>query len=168
MIRKRYRGVPLWLWLLTAITLCFIWGNSMLPSTLSRAVVSHFKQLLKFIAPWLYESGGGNSGGGDGGNSTGTLKIGTILLRKSAHCLEYFLLGAELTLLLRVYTSQPWSMLALCGITAALMDETFQLFASGRSGEVGDMWIDLGGFLVGVVFVLLLRILLRCRPHKRI
>lgn len=33
-----------------------------------------------------------------------------------------------------------------------LADETFQLFTEGRSGQVGDVWLDISGLAAGSLF----------------
>ena len=65
------------------------------------------------------------------------------------------MLGVELTLLLRLWQHRPWSLLVLCGMSTALFDETIQLFVAGRSGQIRDVWIDLGGFCAGVLLSIL-------------
>ena len=83
------------------------------------------------------------------------------VLRKLAHGTEYLVLGVELTLLLRL-----WRLLALCGMSTALFDETIQLFVAGRSGQIRDVWIDLGGFCAGVLLSILVE-KLRTRKCKK-
>ena len=77
------------------------------------------------------------------------------VLRKLAHGTEYLVLGVELCLLL--IPEKPWTALALSGVMAALTDETIQLFVPERCGQIKDVWIDLGGFTVGVLVCLLIR-----------
>ena len=52
----------------------------------------------------------------------------------------------------------------LCGAAAALLDETIQLFAADRAGQIQDVWIDLGGFCTGVLICALIH---RRRRHKK-
>ncbi|MEG2857797.1 MAG: VanZ family protein, partial [Clostridia bacterium] len=73
-----------------------------------------------------------------------------------AHASEFALLAAELTILLRIMQRKPISLLILCGLSAALVDETLQLFIDGRAGMVLDIWIDFGGIIAGVVITLLI------------
>ena len=42
------------------------------------------------------------------------------------------------------------------GVLIAFCDETIQLFVPGRSGQVSDMWIDVSGYLLGMVCMLVL------------
>ena len=123
-----------------ALTLLFIWGNSLLPATASAALSQRVGQLLSQILHLPFTS--------DAGRGT---------LRKLAHGTEYLILGVELSLLLRPVPRRPGSLLILCGLSAALVDETIQLFVAGRAGAIRDVWIDLGGFLTGIILYLLIR-----------
>lgn len=76
------------------------------------------------------------------------------LVRKTAHFLEYALLGFLALCCLRVMTPHlekyvSWPL--LLGLAVALVDETIQLFVPGRSGMVADIWMDLGGVVAGVL-----------------
>ncbi len=117
---------------LSVLTLVFIWGNSLMPGTVSGAFSDWVGQVLARIF---------------GGVSLPETGHGT--LRKLAHGTEYLILGVELWLFLRHMLSRDWSLVGLCGVAAALVDETIQLFVPGRCGAVADVWIDLGGFCVG-------------------
>ncbi len=75
-------------------------------------------------------------------------------VRKSAHILEYILLGLWCALLLLRDGIRParYKFLALTGLFVPLIDETIQ-FWSGRTSLVGDIWLDLLSFSVGVFVV---------------
>ena len=47
-----------------------------------------------------------------------------------------------------------WGLLG--GVLTALTDESIQLFSSGRSGQVADVWIDTGGVLWGMLVMAVL------------
>lgn len=130
---------------LIVLTLCFIWGNSLMPGTISGA-----------ISDWVGRLFGGAI----------DTTAGHGVLRKLAHGTEYLVLGVELTLLLRLWQHRPWSLLALCGMSTALFDETIQLFVAGRSGQIRDVWIDLGGFCAGVLLSVLVKNL-RTRKYEK-
>ncbi len=121
---------------LTVLTLCFIWGNSLLPGTVSGAVSDWVGAVLSRIFGTALETDAGHG-----------------VLRKLAHGTEYLILGLELTALLRYLRQRPWSLVFLCGTGTALVDETIQLFVAERSGQLRDVWIDLGGFCVGVLIL---------------
>lgn len=75
-----------------------------------------------------------------------------IIVRKCAHMFEFFLLAVWVTLLLK----NKYPTILLCGIITALLDETIQLY-SGRSSRVADVWIDTLGFILGILFTVLIR-----------
>ena len=129
-------------WLtLTALTLLLIWGNSLLSGTVSGSISEWVKNLLNIPLT----------------DVTGSGMADDAVLRKVAHATEFALLGAELTVVLRVLWNKAGSLLLLCGMSATLLDETIQLFSAGRAGMVKDIWIDLGGFCLGVGLIWLLR-----------
>ena len=125
---------------LIVLTLCFIWGNSLMPATFSGAISGWAKNVLNAILGDM-----GNSGmSGDG------------VLRKIAHASEFAVLGLLLTNLMANKLRQELPLVALCGLSSALVDETIQLFSDGRAGLVKDIWIDCGGFCFGVLMVCLI------------
>ena len=126
------------LMILVALTLAFIWGNSLMPGRISGAISDWFGSVLSHVL----------------GGQVDTVH-GHGVLRKFAHGTEYLVLGVELCLLL--IPEKPWTTLALSGVMAALTDETIQLFVPERCGQIKDVWIDLGGFAVGVLLCLLIR-----------
>lgn len=86
-------------------------------------------------------------------------------VRKLAHFAEFFLSGFWFTLCLRVYTRHyirhiSWPL--LLGLLIANTDELIQLYVSGRSSSVRDVWIDFGGVCVGVGCALLLLLICSC------
>lgn len=79
------------------------------------------------------------------------------LLRKCAHFSEYFILGVlvEKSIQQIRICRKTWLGLPICVLVAAI-DETIQLFVSGRSGRAADVVLDSVGALCGVVFLLLM------------
>lgn len=121
------------------LTLIFIWGNSMMPAPISQAISRFAKEVVNFIISLFPGNGGFMSDalGGDG------------ILRKIAHATEFACLGIEFSALTRVNKKvKPYNCL-FWGAMVALFDETIQLFVPGRSSQVTDVWIDIGGFLLG-------------------
>ena len=117
---------------LLGLTLVFIWGNSLLPASVSGGISAFVKELLSRLFGLMEDTEG------DG------------LLRKLAHGLEFAALGAELLLIGRE-KKWPWSQIVLSGLAVSFLDETIQLFVEGRSGAIRDVWIDMGGFFFGVL-----------------
>ena len=72
-------------------------------------------------------------------------------VRKTAHFLEYTLLGMLLTLLLDSYRAR-WHWLSWAGCTLyAATDEIHQLFVAGRTGKWQDVLLDSSGALAGLL-----------------
>lgn len=127
------------LYVLFALTLLFIWGNSMMPASVSGAFSGFIKELLSKIFGIMEETAG------DG------------VLRKLAHGTEFAVLAVELCLIGK-YRIWPKAQVILCGLSVSLVDETIQLFVPGRNGAIRDVWIDMLGFFVGFgVCLLILR-----------
>ena len=121
---------------LTAVWLLVIWGHSLLPADMSRAESGRLFALLQAWLPWLTHH----------------------LLRKAAHFTEYAVLGA---LIFGAFPRRGHTAVALTafsGFLAAFVDETIQLFAPGRSGQISDVWLDFAGFALAQ---LILRLALR-------
>ncbi len=146
--------------LLIAITLVWIWGNSLLPAEASRALSGSVQDFVGQILGLPPDTGGTGEG----------------LLRKIAHLSEFAVLGAEIAMLICLVArkASPWVVLGLwllCGLGAAVFDETIQLWSPGRAAMVQDVWIDMAGFVVGGGFFLLVRELMnklhRMRRSKK-
>ena len=79
------------------------------------------------------------------------------LLRKTGHFSEYFVLGilSMITVLQTELRYKKWTGLGYCLLVASV-DETIQLFVSGRSGQVSDVVLDFVGALCGIVLLLII------------
>ena len=79
------------------------------------------------------------------------------LLRKAGHFSEYFILGmlSMFTVLQSKFCHKKWIGLGFCLLVASV-DETIQLFVSGRSGQVSDVVLDFVGALCGGVLLLII------------
>lgn len=132
MNRKKFR---IWL-IFLLVWLAVIFGHSAMPAEVSRKESLGIFAWLQLCFPWLTHT----------------------LLRKLGHMTEFAILGVLLTgCFFRAGKRRLYLPLA-SAMLVALCDETLQLFIPGRSGEIRDVWIDLGGALLGV---LLTRLLLR-------
>lgn len=124
------------------LILAFIWGNSLLPGTESAAVSGGLAALLERIF----------------GPAANFERL-HHLLRKAAHMTEYALLALCLSWCLFLWQSPGrdlWALPLLCGLTTACLDETIQLFSQGRGSSLLDVWIDMGGFVLGLLLFRLL------------
>ena len=139
MDETRKASLRLFLRLALVATLCFIWGNSLLPREESAEISGG-------LASWLMSLGIPIEDDG--------------LLRKLAHFAEFGLLGTELTLLLRLRGmkgAQNIFFAALAAFLVAAADETIQIF-SGRGALVSDVLLD---FIGGVTGILLCNLLMQ-------
>ena len=127
--------------LLIAI-LAFIWGNSAMPGEASGELSGWVGEFLGKILPFLsLESG-----------------TGAHILRKLAHFSEFAALGLCLGWLFGMLMERKSLRLALpvvCGVAAACIDETIQIFSPGRHCSIVDVGIDSGGVVTGFIVLLL-------------
>lgn len=99
--------------------------------------------------------------------AVGTVGLGPFslhVIRKMAHFTEFMMMGFWFMLCLRVYTRHfikhiSWPL--FFGLGTAVTDETIQLFVDGRGSSVKDVWIDFGGFVVGLFVALLILMFFR-------
>lgn len=133
--------------LLLAITILFIWGNSLLSGDLSSAESNAVLQLVQQVL------GGWVSG---------------YLIRKAAHFTEFALLGVQLGFLAPDDHIGSFGRSIERGFLVAFIDETIQLFSQGRSGMIADVWLDSAGVCVGAGIALIIRHLTRGGAVHRI
>lgn len=136
MILKTRKRIGLCLCLLAA-NLLFIWGNSLLPATVSDAISLWIKDLLGFLFPEGTTQSQGNG-----------------MLRKAAHFLEFCLLGSLFCWLFGMLRKKQWAFLLPtlgCGCLTACIDEALQCFAPGRTPGIADVIIDLSGVCLGMI-----------------
>ena len=90
-------------------------------------------------------------------------------LRKSAHVIEFFTLGALALLFLLTWKKSVllWATASFvfCVLYAA-SDEIHQLFIDGRNASVTDVLFDTAGALGGILLVLLIRFLIKRKKFK--
>lgn len=137
------------------LTLCFIWGNSMLPKQESAEVSG---SLYETVKPTLDKTFGEG-------------KITHGIFRKMAHATEFMILSLELNLLFLTIKGislfNPVFALASSAGVAAI-DETIQIF-SNRGPAVTDVLIDCGGaaFPAAAFFIIYAVILFVKRKKKK-
>lgn len=86
------------------------------------------------------------------------------IVRKLAHFTEYAGAGILGWLAFSQWVQDRGQrMIDTCfaGLLIAFCDETIQLFVPGRSGQVSDMWIDVSGYLLGTICMLVLSHLMK-------
>lgn len=75
------------------------------------------------------------------------------IIRKLAHFSEYGLAGILGSVCFKLWgKAKKYQIMEtlFVGIMVALCDETIQLFVPGRSGQLSDVWIDFGGYTLGM------------------
>lgn len=78
------------------------------------------------------------------------------ILRKSAHFVEYAVLGCVMAQAFRAGRTpaagkcRHWGALVFA---IPFIDETIQLFVPGRSGQISDVWLDMLGTAGGILFM---------------
>ena len=157
------RHVAPWL-VLVVVWLAFIWGHSLVPGAASRGESS---RVLVVLRP-AFEAAGVTS--------THTM---TFVIRKTAHFLEYLVLGlvcgrARTELMgqgrrscFPASKARTWQLSSgelrlvlltvIIGCVAPVVDETIQVFVPGRSSQLRDVAIDLCGVLLGTILAAALR-----------
>ena len=124
------------LFVLLALILLFIWGNSLLSKGISGAISDFIQYNIFHFA-----------------NSEVQGEVNSTPIRKLAHFVEFAALGGVWTLYLRPkkrYFLKAFTFSA----AAACMDETIQIF-SHRGNSIRDVLLDSCGALFGVLVIFL-------------
>ena len=84
------------------------------------------------------------------------IELLSLIIRKFAHFLEYFILGILMLNVIinynkKIYLSYIFSILYAC------LDEVHQLFVNGRSGQITDVLIDSTGIILGILLYRIIR-----------
>ena len=118
---------------LLIVNILFIWGNSLLPGSVSGAISHFVRDILAFILP----SGSSDPDSGHG------------IIRKLAHFTEFACLGALFAWLFGML-AKPFLVALPCGFLVACIDETIQRFVPNRGPAFKDVLIDTSGALLGI------------------
>ncbi|WP_097006871.1 VanZ family protein [Lacrimispora amygdalina] len=133
------------IWTVAAVLyILFIYSNSLKTADLSSADSGHVLELVKNLFTsagmenrWLTEH----------------------IIRKAGHFTEYTLLGMILYQCVKLYDFDMEKRLFIheaAGFLIPFIDETIQLFVSGRSGQISDVWLDFSGVAAGTMIAALL------------
>ncbi len=139
-------------------TVSFIWSNSLDDATESKEMSSTVVEKVKPIVD-PYDKIDDD--------------LFVTIVRKTAHFSEFALLGAEMFLLACTFSDKkkltlpilliPVSVCFLCAVT----DELLQLTSEGRSCEIRDMLIDLGGIIAGTLFICVIQAFIKWIKSKK-
>lgn len=117
--------------LLLVLWAAFIWGNSLQSAEVSGAASGAVTGFFRQWVPWLTDH----------------------IIRKTAHFIEYAVLGGLLSLVLAAFGEgkrRRFPLALYIGLVVPLLDETIQLFVPGRSGKITDVLLDHAGVLTGL------------------
>lgn len=142
------------------ITITLIWTAVIFSFSLQSGEVSGdlsgsvLEALLGFFMPGVLES-------------PEKLELFHLILRKCAHFTEFMILGVLSSITLKHMKVGYKSIIGLgyCVLIASL-DETLQLFVSGRAGRVQDVLIDSAGALAGIVIAFIFLKFIKCDLEK--
>ena len=142
------------------ITITLIWTALIFSFSLQSGEVSGdlsgsvLEALLGFFMPGVLES-------------PEKLELFHLILRKCAHFTEFMILGVLSSIALKYMQIGYKSIIGLgyCVLIASL-DETLQLFVSGRAGRVQDVLIDSAGALAGIVIAFIFLKFIKCDLEK--
>lgn len=92
-------------------------------------------------------------------------------IRKSAHFLEFAILGFLSFITLKTYKFRSYIIITaafLYCLAAASADEYIQTFIEGRSGQISDVMLDCSGAATAIIICYLIVIIIKKRfiPHK--
>lgn len=130
---------------ITILWACFIFSFSLQPAEISSEMSGGVgRWIVENLFPWYV--------GRLESMSQEMLDFLHTLLRKCAHFSEYFVLGilSTMTMFQTKRQHKKTTSLVLCALVASV-DETIQLFVSGRSGQLSDVLLDSTGALVAIV-----------------
>jgi VanZ family protein len=135
----------------TAVIFSFSLQSGEVSGDLSGSVL---EALLGFFMPGVLES-------------PEKLELFHLILRKCAHFTEFMILGVLSSITLKHMKVGYKSIIGLgyCVLIASL-DETLQLFISGRAGRVQDVLIDSAGALAGIVIAFIFFKFIKCDLEK--
>lgn len=141
--------------IVTLAFISFIFSRSLTPAVVSSqesgTVVNYVNTLLSSINL--------NSG------------VTDFIVRKSAHFMEFFILGVLLTKTVASFVKEIWQRLfptLFFALLIPVMDEALQYFSAGRSSEVKDVLLDFLGALTAIALVnIIYFVSKRCKKRKK-
>ncbi|MEG1027587.1 MAG: VanZ family protein [Oscillospiraceae bacterium] len=123
----------------------FIFSNSIKPGSVSTQVSNSPSNILHDFLTFI--------------GLNVSVDVSTIIVRKSAHFIEFFILGALIALSYIFLEKQikfyKFNILFF-GLSVAVLDEFIQTFVVGRTGLVKDIVLDFTGVLTAVILTALM------------
>ena len=146
---KNHTHIWLLLLILLILELSFIWVHSIIPAAESGRESGWVMALLTPVLEIFVGKG----------------NVTNHFVRKIAHFSEFCALGMTIggRLLVKQKTSLfHWYHGLLSILAAAVVDETIQLFAKGRTGQVQDILLDTAGGLTGLLVLFVISTIVKC------
>lgn len=138
-----------WLFfVILAVLLCFIWGNSILNACVSNEISETSLKIVRFL-----ETAAERNKFVKAAIEHMGIAVDNHRIRKLAHFSEYSLLGMALLFLVGGNRRKPWEywhLLWLLAVWIPVMDEGIQYFSKGRTPLITDVWIDFCGIVCGI------------------
>ena len=150
---KREKIISCVLWLVSALWIAFIFGNSMQTGTESGEMSGSVTDLINAVLGVIHPS----------------FHVSHLFVRKSAHFAEFALLATILCFSVRSVTRKKqynilWVFAAFAGaVVTAAIDETIQLFVDGRGGSAVDVLIDSSGAACATLVFFIILKLSKCK-----
>lgn len=135
--------------LLLVLWIAFIFGRSLQPANLSDSESRWVLDLLQTFFPF---------------------PLTMHIVRKAAHFTEFTILGILAGAFMGQHCRKVWQILAFSlttGLVIALCDETIQLFVTGRTGQIQDVWLDFSGAVAGTLAATLVHQVRRRARRRR-
>jgi len=130
------------IFVLTALMILFCWVHSCFPASVSSQESEGFYRFFY----WFFGLFGAEKA------------VTQLLIRKLAHFSEFAAVGGLLLSCAYCFDRQRPHRFGVpvlfAGLSAALIDETIQLFVEGRAGMIADVWIDFAGVVTGALLLL--------------
>lgn len=141
------------------LTVAIIWGHSFMTPEMSTEESSFVKEIVEAVVQSV--------------SNNQTFTIPEIVIRKSAHFIEYAILGLELVIFITINKSLPdddkkrglikkllslYPTAFVLSLFVGSIDETIQHF-TGRYSSVWDVLLDLAGASFSILVFLLIRVL---------
>jgi VanZ family protein len=147
------KGIRILLTIFVLLWAGFIFTNSLFPASQSSAISGGVVDQVNSILHQIGIPG----------------QITDHMVRKSAHFIEFTLLGILLFLAIRSYSAHPGHHLFVglfLGLLIPVADEFIQSFIEGRGSLVSDVVLDFSGVLAGTILFFLF-FLLATRKTRR-
>ncbi len=148
------RKLKIFLIFMIVLTLCFIWGQSVLSVNTSSKESKYVLDTVRPVLETFIEEE----------------NITSNTVRKPAHFIEFAVLGIELAIYMVCSGKCRGKQVFFCctiGLYTAVIDETIQLF-SDRGSQLQDVWLDFVGTVTAVLITIAISHLIKKHKQRKI